>query len=64
MEELLEELKEYFANLLIIQYRGAERNRNFIKFLVDLIFANNLALQVKENTVINVINKNLKITNN
>lgn len=51
MEELLEELKEYFADLLIIQYRGADRNRNLIKFLVDLIFANNLALQVKENTV-------------
>ena len=51
MEELLEELKEYFANLLIIQYRGAERNRNLIKFLVELIFANNLALKVKEETV-------------
>lgn len=51
MEELLEELKEYFADLLIIQYRGAEKNRNLIKFLVDLIFANNLAMQVKENTV-------------
>lgn len=48
---LLDELKEYFADLLIIQYRGAERNRNLIKFLVDLIFANNLALQIKENTV-------------
>ena len=51
MEDLLEELKEYFADLLIIQYRGAERNRKLIKFLVDLIFANNLAMQIKEKTV-------------
>lgn len=62
MEELLEELKEYFANLLIIQYRGAERNRNLIKFLVDLIFANNLALKVKEETVsINSIGAQLDV---
>ena len=47
----IEDLKEYFADLLIIQYRGAKRNRDFIKFLVDLIFANDLAMQIKDNTV-------------
>ena len=62
MDELLEELKEYFADLLIIQFRGAERNRNLIKFLVDLIFANNLAMQIKDKTVnIDAIGKQLDI---
>lgn len=51
MEDVLNNLKEYFTNLLIIQYRGAERNRNLIKFLVDLIFANNLLMQIKAETV-------------
>ena len=51
MSEVIENLKEYFADLLIIQYRGAKRNRDFIKFLVDLIFANNLAMEIKDKTV-------------
>lgn len=49
--ELLKELQEYFADLLIIQYRGAKKNRDLIKLLVNLIFANNLALQIKDLTV-------------
>jgi len=51
MEDVLSTLKKYFADLLIIQYRGSKRNRALIEFLVDLIFANNLALEIKEKTV-------------
>ena len=51
MNDVMENLREYFANLLIIQFRGAEKNRNLIKFLVDLIFSNNLALEIKDKTV-------------
>lgn len=51
MSETIDALKEYFSNLLIIQYRGAEKNRNLIKFLVDLVFANDLALEIKDKTV-------------
>lgn len=51
MDETISILKKYFADLLIIQYRGAEKNRKLIEFLVDLIFANNLALEIKNKTV-------------
>ena len=51
MNDVMENLREYFANLLIIQFRGAKKNRDLIKFLVDLIFSNNLALEIKEKTV-------------
>ena len=51
MDNILETLKQYFADLLIIQYRGSKRNRRLIEFLVELIFANNLALEIKEKTV-------------
>lgn len=51
MEDTLSILKKYFADLLIIQYRGSKKNRALIEFLVDLIFANNLALEIKEKTV-------------
>lgn len=47
----LQELQEYFADLLIIQYRSADKNRQLIKNLVNLIFANNLALQIRDLTV-------------
>ena len=47
----LEDLQKYFADLLIIQYRNAPKNRAFIANLVNLIFANNLALQIKDKTV-------------
>lgn len=47
----LEDLQEYFADLIIIQYKNAPQNRALIKKLVDLIFANNLALQIKDLTV-------------
>lgn len=50
-EKVLEDLQEYFANLIILQYRYAPENRALIKKLVNLIFANNLALQIKDLTV-------------
>lgn len=51
MDDILSTLKQYFADLLIIQYKGSRRNRALIEFLVDLIFANNLALEIKDKTV-------------
>lgn len=50
-EQILVDLQEYFANLIILQYRYAPENRTLIKNLVNLIFANNLALQIRELTV-------------
>ena len=50
-EQTLADLQEYFANLIILQYRYAPENRALIKKLVDLVFANNLALQIKDLTV-------------
>lgn len=47
----MEQLYKYFADLVIVQYRNAPENRAFIKELVDLIFANNLLLQIKDNCV-------------
>lgn len=50
-EELLEELKTYFCELLIIQYRQAPKNREFISLLVDLVFSNNILSQIYDLTV-------------
>lgn len=50
-EKTLLDLQEYFANLIILQYRYAPENRALIKNLVNLIFANNLALKIREETV-------------
>lgn len=50
-EETLKSLQEYFADLIILQYRYAPENRTLIKNLVNLIFANNLALQIRDLTV-------------
>lgn len=50
-EEILKHLENYFCDLLIIQYRQAPENRALIKELVNLVFANNLALQIKDLTV-------------
>lgn len=49
--QVLKDLQEYFANLIILQYRYAPENRALIKSLVNLIFANNLALQIRDLTV-------------
>lgn len=50
-EQQMEQLYKYFADLVIIQYRNAPDNRAFIKSMVDLIFANNLLMQIKDNCV-------------
>lgn len=47
-QEILAQLEEYFCSLLIIQYKNSPQNRAMIKELVNLVFANNLALQIKE----------------
>lgn len=49
--QALEDLKKYFADLIILQYRYAPENRALIGKLTDLIFANNLALQIRDLTV-------------
>lgn len=49
--EALKSLQEYFADLIIFQYRYSPENRALIKNLVNLIFANNLALQIRDLTV-------------
>ena len=58
-EEILKTLEDYFCDLLIIQYRQAPENRTLIKELVNLIFANNIALQIKDLTV--DINKSIGV---
>lgn len=50
-EQQMEQLYKYFADLVIVQYRNAPENRAFVKKMVDLIFANNLLMQIKENCV-------------
>ena len=42
----LDQLKEYYANLLIVQYNGKEKASSTIKMLVDLVLANLLILQI------------------
>ena len=49
--KILTDLQKYFADLIIIQYRYAPENRALIAKLTDLIFANNLALQIRDLTV-------------
>ena len=43
---LLEQLEEYYSNLLIVQYNGKPKAQAHIKFLVNLIFANVLLLMI------------------
>lgn len=47
--QVLNDLKECFCNLVIIQYRYAPKNRALIKMLVDLLFANNIIFQIRDN---------------
>lgn len=48
-----EDLKKYFADLLIAEYRCSDQNRAFIKLLYDVAFVDALALQIK-NECLNV----------
>ncbi len=47
-DEILTSLENYFCDLLIIQYRNSVTNRAMVKELVNIVFANNLALQVQD----------------
>ena len=49
--QTLNDLQDYFASLIILQYKNSSQNKALIKKLVSLIFANNLALQIKDLTV-------------
>lgn len=51
--EINTQLKDYFCNLLIAQYRSGEKNRKFVELLYDVVFADSLALQIK-NECLNV----------
>ena len=44
----MEELKNYYANLLIIQYNGKPKASATIKMLVDLIYANMILIQIRD----------------
>lgn len=51
--EIDTQLKKYFCDLLIAQYRCGAKNRKFIELLYEVVFANNLALKIK-NECLNV----------
>lgn len=42
------DLKKYFADLLIAQYRVSDKNRKFIELLYDLVFVDGVILQLKD----------------
>ena len=44
----LNNIKEWFKNLVIIQYRQSQKNRALIDLLVELMFANNLVPQIRD----------------
>lgn len=44
----LNNIKDWFKNLIIIQYRQSKKNRALIDLLVELIFSNNLILQIRD----------------
>lgn len=44
----LENIKEWAKNLIIIQYRQSKKNRKLIEILIDILFANNLILQIRD----------------
>lgn len=48
MENYIETLKNYYANLLIVQYNGLNKASNTIKMLVDLIYANLILMQIRD----------------
>ena len=44
----LQNIKDWAKNLLIVQYSQAKKNQALIEVLVDLIFANNLPLKIRD----------------
>ena len=45
---ILQQLKDYYSNLLIIQYNGKPKAKATIELFVDLLFANVLILQIQD----------------
>ena len=50
-QKLLKDLKEYFVNLIILQYKKSIKNRALIELLVDIVFANMILSQIYDKTV-------------
>lgn len=48
MDYSLEEIKSWIKDLIIVQYKQSKKNRALIDLLVELIFANNLILQIRD----------------
>ena len=46
--KILEDLKKYYSNLLIIQYNGKRKATLTIKLIVDLLCVNMLLLQIRD----------------
>lgn len=46
--QALTEVKDYFKNLIILQYKASKQNRALIDSFVDLVFANNVVLQIRD----------------
>lgn len=44
----LQNIKNWIKNLIIVQYRQSPKNRALIDLLVELIFANNLILKIRD----------------
>lgn len=44
----LQDIKNWAKDLIILQYKRSPKNRKLIDLLVDLIFAENLALQIRD----------------
>lgn len=44
----LQNIKDWFKDLIIIQYRQSGKNRALIDLLIELVFANNLILQIRD----------------
>ncbi len=46
--KILETLKNYYANLLIVQYNGKPKASGTIKLLVNLLYANMILMQIRD----------------
>ena len=44
----LQNIKDWIKDLIIVQYRQSKKNRALIDLLVELLFANNLALKIRD----------------
>lgn len=44
----LEDIKSWARDLIILQYYGSSKNRALIDLIVEIIFANNLILQIRD----------------